>query len=277
MGRYHAPLDILADQRHNQPMATGWDPDQYLKFANVRLRPAIDLLAQVSVEVPRRIYDLGCGPGNSTRLLRTRWPSAQITGIDDSAAMLAQAARELVDCSWLQADLGDWQAPAPADLIFSNAALHWVAHHDRLFPRLIAQLAPGGLLAVQMPRNFAAPSHLLIAETVAAGPWRSALEPLLRAAPVQAPSFYYALLEPLAQDVAVWETEYLQALHGADPVKEWVKGTWLKPLLDALAPPERAAFEAEYELRVRRAYPPLASGVTLFPFKRLFLTARSRD
>jgi len=255
-------------------MTAGWDPDQYLKFANARLRPAIDLLAQIAMPDPRRIFDLGCGPGNSTQLLRTRWPSAAITGIDGSAAMLAQAAREVAGCSWLQADLAGWQAPAAADLIFSNAALHWVASHDELFPRLLSQLGPGGVLAVQMPDNFGAPSHTLIAETVKAGPWRSALEPLLRPAPVHAPSTYYELLEPYAQSVTIWETEYLQTLHGADPVKEWVKGTWLKPLLDALAQSDRADFEADYAKRLRAAYPALSSGVTLFPFKRIFLIAR---
>jgi trans-aconitate 2-methyltransferase len=255
-------------------MATGWDPQQYLKFADARLRPAIDLLAQVALSDPRHIFDLGCGPGNSTQLLRARFPTAQVTGIDGSAAMLAQAAREVEGCSWLQADLADWQAPAAADLIYSNAALHWVADHERLFPRLLSQLAPGGLLAVQMPNNFAAPSHRLIAEAATSGPWRGTLEALLRPAPVHAPSLYYALLEPLALQVSIWETEYLQTLRGADPVKEWVKGSWLKPLLDALAQPERADFEAEVARRLRSAYPALPSGVTLFAFKRLFLIAR---
>lgn len=255
-------------------MATGWDPDQYLKFANARLRPAIDLLAQVAMPNPRRIVDLGCGPGNSTQLLRTRWPAAEVTGIDSSAAMLQQAAREVEGCQWIQSDLADWQAPAPADLIFSNAALHWVGQHDRLFPRLLAQLSPGGVLAVQMPNNFAAPSHTLIAETVQCGPWRALLEPLLRPTPVHAPAYYYKLLEPLAQELNLWETEYLQILGGAHAVKEWIKGTWLKPLLDALSGSDRHAFESEYARRADAAYPLLASRVTLFPFKRLFLIAR---
>ncbi len=257
-------------------MATGWDPEQYLKFATARLRPAIDLLAQVELPAPRQIYDLGCGPGNATQLLRRRWPKSTITGVDSSPAMLAQAQREVADCNWVQAELAGWRAPVPADLIFSNAALHWVARHDALFPRLISQLGSGGLLAVQMPNNFAAPSHTLIADTVTGGPWRSRLEPLLRPAPVHAPSYYYELLEPLVPQVSVWETDYLQALRGPDPVKEWVKGTWLKPLLDALSGADRAAFEADYAQRLRAAYPPLASGVTLFPFKRMFLIARNR-
>jgi trans-aconitate 2-methyltransferase len=252
----------------------GWDPHQYLKFADARLQPAIDLLARIAMPDPRSVYDLGCGTGNVTRLLQQRWPEAAITGVDSSEAMLAQAARELPAICWLRADLARWQPPAPADLIYSNAALHWLPDHAELFPRLVSFLRPGATLAVQMPRNFLAPSHTLIADTVLSGPWRAQLAPLLRPVPVAAPSAYYAWLDPLAQSVSVWETEYLQPLTGADPVKEWLKGTWLKPLLDALDPAEHAAFEADYARRLRQAYPPLASGVTLFPFRRLFLLAR---
>lgn len=257
-------------------MDATWDPNQYLKFADARLRPAMDLLAQVTLATPRHIYDLGCGTGNVTRLLGVRWPGAVITGVDSSSAMLAQAERDAPDLNWVQDDLATWQPAASADLIFSNAALHWLPRHDEVFPRLVSLLGPAGCLAVQMPRNFAAPSHTLIAEAARAGPWRSRLEPLLRPVPVESPAYYFELLEPLVQTVTVWETEYLQVLRGPDPVKDWVKGTWLKPLLDALEAPDRAAFEAQYAERLRLAYPALASGVTLFPFKRLFLIARHR-
>jgi trans-aconitate 2-methyltransferase len=251
-----------------------WNPDQYLKFSEPRLRPAVDLLARVDLTAPKRVYDLGCGAGNVTRLLAERWPEASITGVDDSAEMLAQAARELPAAEWVRQSVADWVPAEPADLIFSNAALHWLPQHEQLFLRLLGQLAPGGVLAVQMPRNFAAPSHALIAETVRQGVWRSRLEALLRPAPVAAPHDYYAMLKPLAASIDIWETEYLQVLHGADPVKEWTKGTWLKQFLDELAEPERAEFEADYARRLRSAYPPLADGTTLFPFRRLFIVAR---
>jgi trans-aconitate 2-methyltransferase len=251
-----------------------WNPDQYLKFSEPRLRPAVDLLGRVDLTAPKHVYDLGCGAGNVTRLLAGRWPAAAITGVDDSAEMLAQAARELPAAKWVRQSVADWAPAEPADLIFSNAALHWLPRHDELFLRLLGQVAPGGVLAVQMPRNFAAPSHTLIAETVRARAWRSRLEALLRPAPVAAPREYYAMLAPLAASIDIWETEYLQVLQGADPVKEWTKGTWLKQFLDALEPPERAEFEADYARRLRSAYPPLADGTTLFPFRRLFIVAR---
>lgn len=250
-----------------------WNPDQYLKFSAPRLRPALDLLAAVPATHPRTVYDLGCGAGNVTRLLAQRWPQAAVTGVDDSAAMLAKAAADPGGVRWVQESLADWRADRPADVIYSNAALHWLPVHAQLFPTLLAQLAPGGVLAVQMPRNFDAPSHTLIAHTVRTGPWRARLEPLLQPSPVATPDIYYNMLAPIAARLDIWETEYLQVLEGPDPVKEWTKGTWLKQFLDALVEPERSAFEAEYAARLRMAYPMRADGTTLFPFRRLFMVA----
>ena len=248
-----------------------WNPDQYLKFSEPRLRPAVDLLARVAVTAPKFVHDLGCGAGNVTRLLAERWPEASITGVDDSAEMLAQAARDLNAVTWIRQSLADWAPAQPADVIFSNAALHWLPRHEQLFPRLLGYLAPGGVLAVQMPRNFSAPSHSLIAETVRHGAWRDKLEHLLRPVPVAEPRDYYATLEPLAESIDIWETEYLQILQGIDPVKEWTKGTWLKQFVDELDESERTEFEADYARRLRIAYPPMKDGKTLFPFRRLFM------
>jgi trans-aconitate 2-methyltransferase len=250
-----------------------WDPAQYLKFAGHRLRPALDLLNRIDLSAPSAVYDLGAGTGNVTRLLRARWPDAAITGVDDSAEMLAKAAAESPDVTWEQADLSTWRPSRPADLIFSNAALHWLPDHAKLFPALLAGLAPGGVLAVQIPRNFSAPSHTSISEAARSGPWRAKLEPLLRPAPVAEPDVYYGLLASMAASLDMWETEYVQILEGDDPVKEWVKGTWLRPLLDALSGHERDDFENAYAALVARAYPKRADGRTLFPFRRLFILA----
>ncbi|HTP60677.1 MAG TPA: methyltransferase domain-containing protein [Burkholderiales bacterium] len=254
----------------------GWSPEQYLRFAAPRLRPAADLLAAVPLDAPRVVYDLGCGAGNVTRLLAERWPGAQITGVDDSAPMLAKAAAELPGATWVEQSLAQWRAPQAADLIYSNAALHWLPDHGALFPALVGQLAARGVMAVQMPRNFGAPSHTAIADTVRAGPWRERLEPLLAPAPVAEPSFYYDLLAARVDRLDIWETEYLQVLRGADPVKEWTKGTWLKQFLDAIDDSERPAFENEYAARLRVAYPRRGGGETLFPFRRLFIVAVAR-
>jgi trans-aconitate 2-methyltransferase len=253
-----------------------WDPAQYLKFAGHRLQPAIDLLNRIDAGDPAEVYDLGAGTGNVTRVLRQRWPAARITGVDASPDMLAKAAAGAPDIAWERADLAGWAPPRPADVVYSNAALHWLPDHPRLMHSLLSGLAPGGVLAVQMPRNFSAPSHTLIAEAAEGGPWRAALAPLLRPAPVAEPAFYYDLLAPAAAQLDIWETEYLQVLEGLHPVKEWTKGTWLRPLLDALEEPDRSGFEARYAELVDRAYPRRADGRTLFPFRRLFVVAKAR-
>ena len=190
--------------------------------------------------------------------------------------MLEEAARTPSRITWRRESVAAWKTDAPADLVYSNAALHWLPDHAALFPRLMDALAPGGVLAVQMPRNFEAPSHTLIADTVRSGPWRSKPAPLLGPPPVGEPQFYYRLVAPQASIIDIWECEYLQTLRGKDPVKEWVKGTWLKQFLDALEPSERAPFEADYARRLGEAYPAERDGTTLFPFRRLFMVVAKR-
>ena len=250
-----------------------WNPQQYLLFAGHRLRPALDLLGRIGAESPGTVVDLGCGAGNVTRLLRERWPAARIVGYDSSPEMLERAA---VDSSieWRLADLDGWTPEAPVDVVFSNAALHWLGDHPRLFGRLADAVAPGGWLAVQMPNNWRAPSHSSAAAAVRAGPWRDRLSGLLVTDPLLPLEGYHDLLAPRATHLDMWETEYFQVLEGENPVVEWTKGTVLAPLLAALDPAERAAFEADYGRRVRQAYPPRPDGRTLFPFRRLFIVAR---
>jgi trans-aconitate 2-methyltransferase len=227
----------------------------------------------VPLAAPVAVYDLGCGAGNVTRFLAQRWPAAAVTGVDGSPAMLARARAAVPTIQWEEADLGTWRPPRPADLLYSNAALHWLDGHERLFPRLVADLGPGGVLAVQMPRNHGAPSHTEMVAAAEAGAWRERLRPLLRARPTAEPSFYYDVLAPHASHLDIWETEYLHVLEGANPVVEWTRGSALKPLLDGLQEPERSGFLAEYSRRVAQAYPPRPGGQTLFPFRRLFIVA----
>ncbi len=251
-----------------------WDPTQYLTFGNERLQPALDLLARVPLETPDTMVDLGCGAGNVTKFLQGRWPNAHITGIDGSPEMLERARTEAPDIEWVQADMNDWRPDVPVDLIYSNAALHWLDDHSGLFPRLMTYLAPGGYLAAQMPRNWEAPSHTHITEAVQQGPWRAELEPLLRPSPSHAPEVYYEALAPVSSGLDIWETEYCQILDGENPVAEFVKGSQLKRFLDALDEPHRTAFEQEYRTRMLSAYPKRQDGKTLFPFRRLFILAR---
>jgi trans-aconitate 2-methyltransferase len=250
-----------------------WNPELYLAFGDHRLRPALDLIARVPLDGVRRIVDLGCGSGSVEPHLAARWPSAEIAGVDNSRSMLEQARKDHPNYKWEFADIAEWHAGTPVDLAFSNAALHWLDGHERLFPRLLDQVASGGALAIQMPRNFSAPSHIAIRDTVDNGPWRERLAPLVRRQPVLSPEDYHRLLAPRTRSLDIWETEYLHVLEGQDPVVTWTRATALRPYLEALEERERSAFEAEYRARIRNAYPPEPDGRTLFSFKRLFIVA----
>ncbi|HEY7140124.1 MAG TPA: trans-aconitate 2-methyltransferase [Methylomirabilota bacterium] len=263
----------MTPEHQSAGLTPAWDPAKYLEFAGPRLRPALDLLARVPLPAPAAVHDLGCGAGNVTRLLAERWPAAHVTGIDGSAAMLETARAAAPGVTWVEADLATWRPPRPADLLFSNAALHWLDDHRALFPRLVADLAAGGVLAVQMPRNHGAPSHTEMVAAAEAGPWRERLRPALRARPVAEPAVYHDILAPHVSRLDIWETEYLHVLEGPNPVVEWTRGSALKPLLDRLQEPERSGFLADYSTRIARAYPARPDGRTLFPFRRLFIVA----
>ena len=250
-----------------------WDPTTYLAFANERTRPAAELLARISSERPQRVADLGCGPGNSTALLVSRWPDATIEGVDPSQTMLEQARASSVRARWVNADVADWAPEYLCDIIFSNATFQWLEHHEVLLPRLMNKLAKTGVFAFQVPRNFDAPSHVLMRETAQQGPWADTLSRIRRMG-VLSPEQYYDLLSPLASRLDIWETEYLHVLEGEDPVFRWVSGTGLRPYADALAGERREAFLASYRAKLREAYPRRTNGTTVFPFRRLFVVAQ---
>jgi trans-aconitate 2-methyltransferase len=248
-----------------------WDPAQYLRFSSLRMRPALDLIGRIALDDPARIWDLGCGHGAPTRVLADRWPDARITGLDSSAAMLEQAADD-DRIEWVEGDIGAWRPEEPVDLIFSNAALHWLDDHGTLFPRLVSHLAPGGVLAVQMPRNHGEPSHQRLYETARSDRWADQVGHLVRDFPVSRPDAYHHLLRPTVSSLDVWETVYQQQLSGNDAVANWATGSVVRPFLDALGD-DGGAFLEDYATRLARHYPAGPDGVTLFAFRRLFLVA----
>ncbi|TNE33307.1 MAG: methyltransferase domain-containing protein, partial [Alphaproteobacteria bacterium] len=181
-----------------------WNPEQYSLFSDHRLRPALDLLTQVPLHAPAVIYDLGCGPGNVTALLSQRWGEAVIIGIDNSEEMLKKARADHPSIEWKSADISNFRPTSKGNLIFSNAALHWLDNHETLFPSLLDQLRPGGVLAVQMPNNFNAPSHENLYDLARSPKWIDRLEHLVRPAPVHNINWYFDLLSPLSDKVNVW-------------------------------------------------------------------------
>jgi trans-aconitate 2-methyltransferase len=252
--------------------ATTWEPQTYLTYAGIRFRAGLDLIARIPKAEYKTIYDLGCGTGHLTHLLANSFPGAHVTGVDSSAEMLAEAHREFPSISWLQADICSWRPAVAPDLIYSNAALHWVPDHEHLFPSLLRMLHLGGVLAAQMPRHFESPAHLELRDLVRQPEWRGRVESLLLAT-VPSPEAYWEWLSPHACEVDIWETIYLQVLNGKDPVVNFMRGTALRPFLTRLSKEEGARFLEDFARRMAKAYPAQPDGKTLFPFRRLFLVA----
>ncbi|HEX6968709.1 MAG TPA: trans-aconitate 2-methyltransferase [Micromonosporaceae bacterium] len=256
-----------------------WDPGTYLRYRDERSRPFYDLVGRILVAQPRTVVDLGCGPGELTADLARRWPDAAVVGIDSSAEMIARAAATGGDVDFHLADIRDWTPDDRVDVVVCNAVLQWVPEHERLLTRWVRQLAHGSVLAVQVPNNFDAPSHLAVRAVAEQEPYRDDVVPLLRRSPVRDAIGYADLLTAAGCAVDAWETTYLHLLPaegGADhPVLGWLEGTALRPIRAALGPtsPRWARFRAAVAERLAAAYP-VRAGQVYFPFRRVFFVAR---
>lgn len=263
-------------------MAHTWDPDRYLHYADERGRPFADLLAQVQAVGPRLVVDLGCGPGNLTALLATRWPGADVLGLDSSSEMVERARLDVPGVRFELGDLRDWSPTGPVpegteppsggvDVLVSNATLQWVPGHLDLLPTLVSHLAPEGWLAFQVPGNFDAPSHALLAELSRDPRFATHVGGAARPDSHE-PQAYADALRDLGLVVDVWETTYQHLLQGPDPVFTWVSGTGARPVLEALPDDLREEFAADYKASLRMAYRAGRHG-TVLPFRRIFVVA----
>jgi trans-aconitate 2-methyltransferase len=248
-----------------------WDPATYLRFADHRSRPGVELLARVPDIDARHVIDLGCGAGDLTSLLARRWPQARVLGIDSSPEMLARAALDHPDVGFEEADITGYEPDGPLDLVFSNATLHWLDDHDQLFPRLRSWLRPGGVLAVQMPDNWREPTHTIPARILGGNDWAAPGRDALMRDRLASPSAYEAWVRPAGVDM--WHTTYHQRLTGPDPVLAWVSGSVLRPVMESFDEETRRRFLEECRTEYRRAYPPGGDGITVLPFTRFFLVA----
>lgn len=247
-----------------------WNPGQYNQYHDYRTRPARDLINAIPDLGFASTIDLGCGSGHITQMLGERFKPASLIGLDSSEPMLAKARADFPQLDWRLGDIGASDALGQHDLVFSNAALQWLPGHERLFPQLLAQA--NKVLAVQMPNNFQAPSHVLLRETIAENPlFQRKLQSIVRSDPVLSLERYFALLGPLAKHLDLWESSYLQQLDGENPVLEWVKGTALVPVQENLTAEEFVEFKQVYNAKLLKAYPANPQGVTLFPFTRMFM------
>ena len=251
-----------------------WDADLYLQFASERTQPSLDLIVRTNVSSPARIIDLGCGPGNSTQILRHRWPKADITGLDSSVEMIAAASQAYPTEKWVLADAATWKTDAPLDVVFSNATLQWLPDHARLFPHLMAQVAPAGALAIQIPAHYKSPLHQVTLEVAKDSSWCDRMEAPRNALTEEQPSFYYDVLQPLASRLDIWETEYYHLMDSPQAIVDWFRGTGLRPFLEMLETEEqKQRFQQMLLDGYTQAYPRQKDGRVLFPFRRLFMVA----
>ena len=251
-----------------------WDAELYLKFANERTQPSLDLINRIILENPKRIIDLGCGPGNSTQALRRRWPNASVVGLDNSPQMIETAKQTYPEGIWEVGDAASWTAREPLDLVFSNAMLQWLPDHAGLCRHMFYQVAAGGALAVQLPYHYDSPLHREIIEVSRDPTWNVRMESARTALTREPASLYYDTLQSLASRVDLWETTYHHVVAGPESVVEWFRGTGLRPFLEALSSDdERRRFEAMLLERYIAAYPRRPNGKVLFPFRRLFFVA----
>lgn len=274
---------MSAEQQQTASQAKpDWSANQYLKFGDERTRAVRDLVSNIPLQSPRRIIDLGCGPGNSTAVLASRWPDAHISGMDSSPDMLAKAQSNMPGVAFAQGDLHTYQPEPGADLLFSNAVLHWLRREQRIptVLRLLGGQRPGGVLALQVPDNYEEPSHKAMRETALLdGPWTEYFRALPADRrpdldPIETPAEWYEALEPLCERVDVWHVLYQHVMEAPSSIVEWVKGTGLMPFLNPLPTQEiKDAYLEAYEQRLSELYPKLADGKVMLRYPRLFVVA----
>lgn len=253
-----------------------WNPETYLNFADHRGRPFFELLARIGARAPRRVADLGCGPGNLTATLTQRWPDAVVEAWDSSSEMVAAARERGVDAR--VGAIEEWEPGPDTDVVVSNAALQWVPSHRELIVRWAGQLSAGAWLAFQVPGNFDSPSHRAIrtvarsdafAEALRDMPWRDAHQ-------VDDPLDYAGLLTDAGCVVDTWETTYVHELTGETPVLDWITGTALTQVRSRLDDHAWQEYRRAIIPLLAEAYPRRPDGITYFPFRRVFVVAQTR-
>lgn len=251
-----------------------WSAQQYLKFRDERTRPARDLLAQIPVERAHLVFDLGCGPGNSTDLLVTRYPHAEVIGVDSSTDMLARARERLPRCKFVHADITTWQPADGADVLFSNGAFQWVPDHQPMLRRLVQALPSGGVFAAQIVDIGETLALVLLREIAERKPWvaNPGLRKAVRA-PLPRAESYYDVLKPLCTWMDIWLTVYHHPLPSPGAIVEWFKGSALQPFLAALEPGTTEEFLAAYTAEISRHHPARVDGQVLLELPRLFIVA----
>lgn len=251
-----------------------WNPNHYLQFDNERTQAAIDLATRIQLDTPLHIVDLGCGPGNSTAVLHARWLNASITGIDYSMEMIEAAKASHPNHLWEQSDITEWTPTTSPNLIYANAALHWVRDHENLIPKLFNFLTEDGVFAFHIPSHIYPKARQLLFDLSLEPEWQDATQSARDRFTIHPPAFYYDLLSNEAKSIDLWETEYIHVMPSADAIVDWFASTGLRPFLNALSnQTERNNFKQTFRKRINNAYTAQPDGNVLFPFRRMFAIA----
>jgi trans-aconitate 2-methyltransferase len=251
-----------------------WDPDSYLKFEHERTIPSHDLVARIDLSHPRAIVDIGCGPGNSTSVLRKAWPEADVTGLDNSKEMINKAQATFPGYKWILADVAEWQPDEKYDLVFSNATLHWIPNHERLLKHLFEAIEDGGAFAAQVPFNIESPLFRAIAAVSESPKWRNLMNGCSAQIFYRDEVYYYKMLSRLSSRVDMWTTTYIHIMESHQSLLEWYSSTGLKIYLERIEDDRgRRQFKTEILEACKAQYPVQSNGKILFPFKRIFFVA----
>ena len=251
-----------------------WDNALYDCFRSQRTQPATDLVSRIPNHQPSTVADLGCGGGNSTAVLRARWPDAKIIGVDNSEEMLGAARKNQGEVSWVKADIAAWEPPHSFDVLFSNAALQWVPDHETLIPRLLQYITKEGVLAVQVPDHYDSPLYRVLLEVSRDPRWSSRMEVARDSLTRHPVPFYYDVLSGRVAQLDLWTTEYQHVLSSHEDILTFHRGTGMRPYLESLDENETEAFERQVLVGYRDAFPVQPDGNVIFPFKRIFFLAR---
>lgn len=253
-----------------------WNSTQYLMFENERTQPAIDLVNRIYIEDPKKIIDIGCGPGNSTQVLAKRFPNAYILGVDNSPNMIETAKRNFPSLDFKICDAGKdlSMIDDDFDVVFSNACIQWIPNHKQLLKNMIELLKTGGILAVQTPMNYNEPIHKIIGEVSTNEKWKSKFINH-RIFYNLSQSEYYDVLSEISSEFSIWETTYYHKLASHKDIMEWYRGTGLRPYLNDLSGEDKLDFEQDIFNKVEKEYTVQKNGTIIFRFPRFFFTAKA--
>ena len=252
-----------------------WNSSLYLKFKKERTQPSVDLVKRIDIVNPKKIIDIGCGPGNSTKVLADRFPNAEILGVDYSDDMLKKAKLNHPDIDFKKFDACEksWDLDTDYDIVFSNACIQWIPDHRELLPKMMGLLKDGGVMAVQIPLQRSQPVHHIVKSVAKSAKWSGKFD-FERPFYILDEGEYFDILSEISKDFTMWQTTYYHRLCSHQDIVEWYKSTGMKPYLDVLDDQDKNEFISDIYSELIKEYKVQQNGEIIFKFPRLFFIAK---